>query len=103
MKNNKMVSLYHHIVPLVLCTAFFTFNPVQTAQAQDWRLEPIFKAGVAVEDNARLSTRTDEEIDLTGALLEARADIYYASDTTSFFLQPRALIRTYPGVINVRP
>ena len=96
MKNNKLVSLPRQPL-LLLSIVIFTLASPYTAQAQDWRFEPILRAGLVVDDNPRLSTRTDEEIDLTGYLLDARADIYYASsDITAFSFQPRVLIRTYP-------
>lgn len=97
MKNNKPVSLPRLPVLLLLCTAFFATASPNSAQAQEWRFEPILRAGLVADDNPKLSTRTDEEIDLTGYLLDVRADIYYASsDITSFSFQPRALLRNYP-------
>ena len=97
MKNNKPVSLPRLPVLLLLCTAFSATASPNSAQAQEWRFEPILRAGLVADDNPKLSTRTDEEIDLTGYLLDVRADIYYASsDITSFSFQPRALLRNYP-------
>lgn len=97
-------ALHRQPLLLVLCMAVYGVGSSSSAQAQaqaqaqGWQIEPVFRLGFVADDNPNLSTRTDEEIDLTGYLLDARADINYASsDITSFFFQPRALIRTYPS------
>lgn len=65
--------------------------------SQEWRFEPIVRLGLVTDDNATLSIRTDDNVNLDGYLLDAMANIEYStSDITSFFLQPRALIRNYP-------
>jgi hypothetical protein len=66
------------------------------AGAQNWRLEPIMRVGGEYDDNATLDVRTDSEIKLEGFLADLRADISYSSETTTFFLQPRVLVRNYP-------
>lgn len=98
MKNDKLlVPLRTPVTLVVFLGVFISALPV-SAQAQGWRLEPIIKAGVVSDDNARLSIRTDEEVDLNGNVLDARADIYYdSSDITSFSFQPRVTKRTYSG------
>ena len=97
MKNNKLFSLPRQPLLLLLCFVILAVALSNAAHAQDWRFEPILRAGLVVDDNPRLSPRTDEEIDLTGYLLDARADIFYSSsDITSFSFQPRALLRNYP-------
>ena len=78
-----------------LCAAIFVFASANSALAQDWRFEPILKIGGEYDDNATMDSRTDEEIELSGYLLDARADIKYASPTTSFFVQPRVSVRNY--------
>lgn len=83
---------------LIFCTVISIVASPSSVQAQAWKFEPVLKAGFVVDDNASLSIRTDDEVNLSGVLLDARADIYYSlSDVTSFFLQPRASIRTYSG------
>ncbi len=67
------------------------------AGAQEWRFEPIMKVGAEIDDNASLNIRTDQEIELTGLLLDLKADIEYTSPTTSFVVQPRFLVREYSG------
>ena len=98
MKMNKhsVVSLRRSPVLLFFCMALIAAALPESTQAQEWRIEPIVKFGVEYDDNATLRVRTDEEVGLEGLLLDLRADIYYASATTSFFLQPRALLRSYP-------
>ena len=99
MKTNiwNAVSLPRPFVLLSICISIIAAALPDFAQAQDWRFEPIVKFGVEYDDNATLRVRTDEEIELEGLLLDIRANIYYASATSSFFLQPRVLIRNYPN------
>lgn len=80
---------------LTAATMFLLGIPY-SAQAQDWRVEPIISLGGEFDDNATLDIRTDQEVELTGYLLELRADVDYSSPTTSFFVQPRVLLRNYP-------
>ena len=94
MKNNKL-RLLHMPVLRALCAAIFVFASTNSALAQDWRFEPIFKVGGEYDDNSRLDPRTDQELDLSGLLLDARADIYYSSPATRFFLQPTVRSRNY--------
>jgi hypothetical protein len=82
---------------LLLSAAISIVASPNTAQADGWLFEPILRVGAVRDDNAELSTRTDNEVELTGYLVDVRADINYNfSDITTFFFQPRALIRTYP-------
>jgi hypothetical protein len=70
--------------------------PEQSALAQDWRFEPVIKVGGEIDDNATLETRTDEEVELRGYLLDLHADINYRSPRSTFFIQPKFLLRKYP-------
>ena len=65
------------------------------AVAQDVQFEPIIRLGGEYDDNARLSTRTDEESSLSGALLDLQLGTRYATQTTQFRFQPRVLVRRY--------
>jgi hypothetical protein len=94
MKNNRL-RLPRLSVLFAVCTAIFAFASASSALAQDWRFEPIFKVGGEYDDNSTLNTRTDQEVDLSGLLLEARADIYYTSPTATFFVQPKVVSRNY--------
>ena len=97
MNNDNSVSLPHWSVLLGLCMAIAVVALPNSAQAQEWKFEPIVRVGGEYDDNARLDPRTDEQVELTGYLLDLRADIKYSSQTTSFFLQPRAYLRNYPN------
>lgn len=92
----KSVSLSDWPFLLVLGTVILVGALPGSAQAQDWRIEPIFRLGGEYDDNATLATRTDEEVELTGYLIDFRANVNYSSQRTEFFLQPRALLRNYP-------
>jgi hypothetical protein len=94
MKNNRLCTLFIPIIR-VLCAAMFVLASANSALAQDWRFEPIFAVGGEYDDNAALDPQADQEIDLLGLLLAARADVYYSSPTATFFLQPRVLSRNY--------
>ncbi|MGI9235088.1 MAG: hypothetical protein ACR2RD_15755 [Woeseiaceae bacterium] len=96
MKNKNSVSLLARRVSLTLCTAIIAVASSNSAQAQNWRFEPIVRVGGEYDDNATLSIRTDQEVDATGYLVDLKADINYTSNTNTFFLQPRALIKNYP-------
>ena len=66
------------------------------AYAQEWRFDPAIAVGAEYDDNPRLTTRTDEEVNLDGFLVDLSAKIDYSSERTSFTLLPRYLIRDYP-------
>jgi hypothetical protein len=81
---------------LVLATAILCSAVPRSAQAQDWRFEPIVRGGAEYDDNGTLAARTDEEVELTGYLIDLWANINYTSPKATFFLQPRAVLRNYP-------
>ena len=95
MKKNSLVSLPCSPVLLILCMAISVIASPDSALAQDWRFEPKFKVGGEFDDNATMDSRTDEEVELSGYLIDASADIKYNSPKTSFFVQPRVLVRNY--------
>lgn len=94
MKNNKLRLLCMPILR-ALCALILVVAFANSALAQDWRFEPILKVGGEYDDNATLDPRTDQEVDLSGLLLDARADIYYTSPTTTFFVRPEVVSRNY--------
>ena len=97
-RNIGLTSLFRRApISIVLLSGFALVVALEPAVAEDWRFEPILRAGLMSDDNANLSARTDQEVELDGYLLDARADITYSqSDVTNFFLQPRVVIRSYP-------
>ena len=96
MKNNAVKLLSSLSWSLVFCTLVAAFSISNTASAQDWRFEPIIGAALSLDDNATLAIRTDQEVELEGILLDGRANIRYSSPRTSFFMQPRVVLRNYP-------
>jgi hypothetical protein len=94
MKNNKLYQLRMPVLR-ALCAVIFVFASANSALAQDWRFEPIFKMGGEFDDNATLNPRTDQEVDLSGLIFEAKADVYYSSPTTEFFAQPRVHVKNF--------
>ena len=80
---------------VALLVSIFALGLSGHAGAQSWVIEPIIKAGGEYDDNATLDIRTDEEVSLSGLLLDLKADIKYSSAKTRFLFQPRGLIRRY--------
>jgi hypothetical protein len=66
-----------------------------SVNAQDWRFYPQVGVGGEWDDNATLSTRTDDIIDLQGLLLEASASLSYQSGTTRLDFRPLIVDRSY--------
>jgi hypothetical protein len=66
-------------------------------QGQDWQVSPEIAAGYEFDDNAELSIRTDDVVELNGLLAEASVDVDYLSETTSFGFTPLIRHRTYSG------
>jgi len=97
MKIMKLNSLLRPSICTAICALLILSLPVNTALAQDWRFEPIIKVGGELDDNATLDSRTDEEVRLEGYLLDLRADINYRSPKSTFFIQPKFLLRRYPN------
>ena len=94
---NRLVPLYRLPGFVLGCIVAVAIAVPGLAHAQEWRFEPIAKLGLVTDDNATLSIRTDDDVQLDGYLLDVLANIQYSSsDITTFFLQPRALIRNYP-------
>ncbi len=61
----------------------------------DWQLDPVLRASWDYDDNATLSPRTDEEIDLSGYIAEASVDFIRTSERSYFSLRPIARFRNY--------
>jgi len=84
------------LLPITLCIAICATAFPNLARAQNWQLGPVLRVGLETDDNATLNIRTDEEVSLSGYLLDARADVEYSSASTSFSISPRAILRKYP-------
>lgn len=72
-----------------------TVGAPKPADAQEWQFDPIVKAGWEVDDNAVLSIRTDEEVEISGYQGDISAALRYRSELTTFTLDPRVRIRRY--------
>jgi hypothetical protein len=92
---NNVISRNLPLVLLMSCMAISAVCSPGIALAQSWQFEPIVKIGGEVDDNASLNIRTDQEIKLTGLLLDLKADIEYTSERTTFSVQPRTVVRSY--------
>ena len=90
-RNNHQ--LRNSVVHVIVASALLLSGAIAAA---DWRIEPTLKAGAEYDDNANLDDRTDQEIDLSGYLLEGILDMAYSSPLTTFSFTPRALMRNYP-------
>jgi len=88
-KNKKSLSC-----PLILSLALMLM--VSTTSFAEWDIVPVIKVGGEIDDNANIDPRTDQEINLSGYLVEASADIVYSSAKTNFDILPIFLYRSYP-------
>lgn len=61
----------------------------------DWEYFPVLRLGVDLDDNATLTTRTDEVQDLSGLIAEARLGIVSHSATGLFSIEPILRSRRY--------
>jgi hypothetical protein len=95
-KNRILVSRPRPPVLIVVCTVISALVLPNLVQAQNWAFEPIVRVGGEYDDNAVLDIRTDQEVEVTGFLLDLAVDIKYSSPTTEFVLQPHAVSRNYP-------
>jgi hypothetical protein len=86
-KKSKLVVLIRTPELFVLLAAIIAVSLPNSAQAQDWRFEPILSIGVETDDNANLNIRTDQEINSTAFLFDAMADINYTSPTTAVAME----------------
>jgi len=75
--------------------AVTSFIGMQTAQAQDWRFDPVFRAGYEFDDNAPLAVNPDASDEIQGYILEVEATVGYATERTTFDLTPKYRTRNY--------
>ncbi len=75
----------------VVAVSFFA---VESAAAANWRVEPIFRLGYEIDDNATLnSVATPTEIE--GYIVDASAIFGYATERTTFDITPTLRTRNY--------
>jgi len=88
--SNQIIRVMGHwVVVLILAAVAPT-----TVQAQ-WTIEPIIKVGAERDDNATLTVRTDDILDVSGFLYDISARFSYQSALTNFYITPQLLSRNY--------
>ncbi|MCG8370822.1 MAG: hypothetical protein MJA32_09965 [Proteobacteria bacterium] len=92
---SKMRLLKQLRLPIAAGIVLFVCAAPDATRAQQWEFEPIVRVGGEYDDNATLSIRTDDEVELTGLLADLRAVARYSSATTTFDVQPRVVLREY--------
>ena len=92
--SDPFISKLSRLVALGILTATsFLIN--QTAQAQDWRLDPEIRVGFEYDDNAPLIPSPDSEDEIQGYLVEGSVTIGAATERTTFDLTPKIRSRNY--------
>lgn len=66
-----------------------------TPAAAQWKFDPVLRAAWDFDDNATLTGRTDEEIELSGYIAEASVDLVYESPNAFFSFRPMLRSRNY--------
>ena len=61
----------------------------------DWQIDPVFRAAWDFDDNSTLSSRTDQEQEISGYIAEVSADFIYDTDQNYFSLRPILRTRDY--------
>jgi hypothetical protein len=69
----------------------------------DWQFDPALRAAWDFDDNATLSPRTDEEIDLSGYMAEASVDMIYSTDRSYLSMLPILRTRNYGDEVGEEP
>ncbi len=93
-KTRELVERRRLASPLGIVLLPTLFLAAGTASA-DWQFDPILRASWDFDDNATLSPRTDEELDLSGYIAEASVDFIYSSERSYFSTRPIARFRNY--------
>jgi hypothetical protein len=61
----------------------------------NWQIDPVFRAAWDFDDNSTLSSRTDQEQEISGYIAEISADFIYDTDQNHFSLRPILRTRDY--------
>lgn len=80
---------------LIWVASLFGILGATPVHGADWQIQPMIRAAWNVDDNATLNIRTDQEQEISGYIVEARARFEYTSPTTEFFVTPLLRIRDY--------
>jgi hypothetical protein len=92
-KNSESTGRRLAIMVALAVLAFAVFG-IRDATA-DWQFDPVLRAAFDYDDNATLSTRTDDEIDLSGYVGEASLDMIYTSPNAYLSMRPIVRTRNY--------
>jgi hypothetical protein len=93
-KTRTVANAFSRVAVTLACSFFVAMVVTSTAQAQ-WSYEPVVGIGVERDDNATLSTRTDDILDVNGILYDISLRFDYNSALTDFFVTPRIVSRNY--------
>jgi hypothetical protein len=93
-KHKNSVSRKRHAIILKL-VALPVFALGSSVTLADWYFDPVLRAAWDFDDNATLSPRTDDEIDLSGYIAEASVDFIYKSEMSFFSMRPILRTRDY--------
>ena len=99
-QNRKSVSERRLATKLMLVMLPIAVLGSGTASA-DWKFDPILRASWDYDDNATLSTRTDDEVELSGYIAEASLDMIYASERSYLSMRPMVRTRNYGKEVEV--
>lgn len=80
-----------------LCAISFLvlLGAMSSAEAAEWRFEPVLRIAGDFDDNPYLSIRTDNAESVTGYVLEGSAEVAYRSEKTNFEIKPTLRRRDY--------
>jgi hypothetical protein len=79
----------NYAASIAICTFFVLLTAFESANAQEWRVEPELRVGVGFDDNARLESSAAEPESIEGLLLGGSLGINYATQRTTMSLTPR--------------
>lgn len=93
-ENAKSAPERRSVTKLILVVLPIAILAAGSASA-DWNFDPILRAAWDFDDNATLSTRTDDEVELSGYMAEASLDMIYTSERSYLSLRPMVRTRNY--------
>jgi hypothetical protein len=80
------------LVSVLLLVVLLITGLSSNIASAEWQFDPILRAAWDYDDNATLSTSTDNELELSGYMAEASLDLIYTSQRS--FLSMRPMVRT---------
>ena len=83
-----------HFTSITMLAAM-SFFVVDAVQAADWRLDPEFRVGYEIDDNAPLDETPDSTDEIQGYLIEGSVIIGSATERTTFDITPKIRSRNY--------